>query len=56
MTDLMKVTYETGQPTVSARGLHEGLGIETPFKKLLSSMCLMRALLLIIVYVIFYSK
>ena len=39
MTDLMKVTYETGQPTVSARELHEGLGIETPFKKWIDRMC-----------------
>ena len=39
MTDLIKVTYETGQPTVSARELHEGLGIETPVKKWIDRMC-----------------
>lgn len=31
MNDLIKVNYETGQPTVSARELHEGLKIGTRF-------------------------
>lgn len=32
MNELIKVNYETDQPTVSARELHEGLGIKTAFK------------------------
>lgn len=39
MDDLIKINYETEQPTVSARDLHEGLGIETPFKKWIDRMC-----------------
>lgn len=31
MNDLIKVNYDTEQPTVSARDLHEGLGIEKRF-------------------------
>lgn len=34
MNELIKVNYEAGEPTVNARDLHEGLGIETPFKKM----------------------
>lgn len=33
MTELIKINYDTEQPTVSARELHEKLNIETPFKK-----------------------
>lgn len=32
MNDLLKINYETEQPTVSARDLHEGLEIKTAFK------------------------
>lgn len=39
MDDLIKISYEAGEPTVSARDLHEGLGIETPFKKWIDRMC-----------------
>lgn len=39
MNELIKVNYEAGEPTVSARELHEGLGIETPFKKWIDRMC-----------------
>ena len=31
MNDLIKVTYNVGEPTVSARDLHEGLEIGTRF-------------------------
>lgn len=31
MQDLIKINYESKQPTVSARELHEGLGISTKF-------------------------
>lgn len=31
MNDLIKINYDTEQPTVSARDLHEGLGIGTKF-------------------------
>lgn len=31
MEELMKISYEGGQPTVSARELHEGLDIKTPY-------------------------
>lgn len=39
MNELIKVNYETEQATVSARELHEGLEIETPFKKWIDRMC-----------------
>ena len=39
MKELIKISYEAGEPTVSARDLHEGLGIETPFKKWIDRMC-----------------
>jgi len=39
MKELMKVNYETEQPTVSARDLHIKLNIETPFNKWISRMC-----------------
>lgn len=39
MNELIKVNYETEQPTVSARDLHEKLNIETPFKKWIDRMC-----------------
>ena len=32
MNELIKINYETEQPTVSARDLHEGLEIKTAFK------------------------
>lgn len=32
MNDLIKINYETEQPTVSARDLHEQLNIGTAFK------------------------
>lgn len=32
MEELIKVDYDTGQPMVSARDLHDGLGIKTAFK------------------------
>lgn len=32
MNDLIKVNYDTAQPTVSARDLHDGLEIKTAFK------------------------
>lgn len=31
MTELIKINYETEEPTVSARDLHDGLGIGTKF-------------------------
>lgn len=34
MNELIKINYDTEQPTVSARELHEKLNIETPFKKM----------------------
>ena len=33
MNELLKINYETEQPTVSARDLHEGLEIKTEFRK-----------------------
>lgn len=39
MNELIRINYETEQPTVSARQLHEGLEIETPFKKWIDRMC-----------------
>lgn len=39
MNELIKVNYETEQPTVLARDLHEKLNIETPFKKWIDRMC-----------------
>lgn len=39
MQDLIKISYDTDQPTVSARELHEKLNIETPFKKWIDRMC-----------------
>lgn len=39
MKELIKISYEAGEPTVNARDLHEGLGIETPFKKWIDRMC-----------------
>lgn len=39
MNELIKINYETEQPTVSARDLHEKLNIETPFKKWIDRMC-----------------
>ena len=32
MNELIKINYDTEQPSVSARDLHEGLGIKTAFK------------------------
>lgn len=39
MNELIKISYETENPTVSARDLHEGLEIDTPFKKWIDRMC-----------------
>lgn len=39
MNDLLKINFETEQPTVSARELHEGLEIATPFHKWMPRMC-----------------
>lgn len=39
MGELITINYDTEQPTVSARDLHEGLEIETPFKKWIDRMC-----------------
>ena len=39
MNELLKINYETEQPTVSARDLHEQLHIDTPFKKWIDRMC-----------------
>lgn len=39
MNELIKINYDAEQPTVSARDLHEGLEIETPFKKWIDRMC-----------------
>lgn len=39
MNELLKINYDTEQPTVSARDLHEQLHIETPFKKWIDRMC-----------------
>lgn len=37
--ELIPINYEGEQPTVSARDLHDGLEIETPFKKWIDRMC-----------------
>lgn len=39
MNELIKVNYETAQPTVSARDLHEQLNIGTAFKDWFPRMC-----------------
>jgi anti-repressor protein len=39
MNDLLKVNYDTDQPTVSARDLHEKLNIRTAFKDWFPRMC-----------------
>ena len=39
MNVLIPINYDDEQPTVSARGLHEKLHIETPFKKWIDRMC-----------------
>ena len=39
MNELLKINFETEEPTVSARELHEQLHIETPFKKWIYRMC-----------------
>jgi anti-repressor protein len=39
MNDLIKINYETEQPTVSARDLHEQLNIGTAFKDWFPRMC-----------------
>lgn len=39
LNELIKINYETEQPSVSARELHEGLGIGTEFAKWFSRMC-----------------
>lgn len=39
MNELIKINYETEQPTISARDLHEQLNIGTEFAKWFSRMC-----------------
>lgn len=39
MNELLKINYETEQPTVSARDLHEKLNIKTAFKDWFPRMC-----------------
>lgn len=39
MNVMIPINYDGEQPTVSARGLHEKLHIETPFKKWIDRMC-----------------
>lgn len=39
MNDLLRVNYDTEQPTVSARDLHEKLNIRTAFKDWFPRMC-----------------
>ena len=39
MNELLKINYETQQPTVSARDLHEKLNIKTAFKDWFPRMC-----------------
>ncbi len=39
MNDLIKVNYDTEQPTVSGRELHEALEVETPYPKWFPRMC-----------------
>lgn len=39
MNDLIKINYETEQPTISARDLHEQLNIGTAFKDWFPRMC-----------------
>lgn len=39
MEDLIKINYETGEPMVNARELHEGLEIKTAFKDWFPRMC-----------------
>ena len=39
MTELIKVTYNTDRPVVSARELHDFLEVETPFNKWFPRMC-----------------
>lgn len=39
MEEIIKINYESEQPTVSARELHEGLGISTQYTKWFDRMC-----------------
>lgn len=39
MTDIIKVDFSSGNPAVSARELHEFLGVETPYHKWFPRMC-----------------
>lgn len=39
MNEIIEVTYDSGNPTVSGRKLHEALGIETPYHKWFPRMC-----------------
>ena len=39
MQELIKINYDTEQPTVSARELHEKMNIRTAFKDCFPRMC-----------------
>lgn len=39
MDEMISINYNSEAPTVSARDLHDGLEIETPFKKWIDRMC-----------------
>lgn len=39
MNDIIKVNYNTDQPTVSARELHEFLEVKDPYRNWFSRMC-----------------
>lgn len=39
MNELIKITYQNEMPAVSARDLHEFLGVETPYHKWFPRMC-----------------
>ncbi len=39
MDELIKITYQNETPAVSARDLHEFLGVETPYHKWFPRMC-----------------
>lgn len=39
MNEIIKIDYSSDRPTVSARDLHEFLGVETPYHKWFPRMC-----------------